>query len=130
MNALSEDSKIPDAWVVFCSDCDLPWLKILRPGFRHCYALLNDGRHWLSFDPLSNYTDINVYDLPATFNLPLLLQDRGHRVVKAPVYRTKKEAPWMPYTCVEAVKRVIGLHARFILTPWQLYKYLLNPCLK
>jgi len=36
-----------------------------------------------------------------------------------------KEAPWMPHTCVEAVKRVIGLHARFIITPWQLYRHLM-----
>ena len=36
----------------------------------------------------------------------------------------KTAAPWGPFTCVEAVKRVLGVRARFILTPWRLYKFL------
>jgi len=31
------------AWVVFSGEADLPWLKILKEGYRHCYVLLNDG---------------------------------------------------------------------------------------
>ncbi len=124
MNAISENLNVPDAWVVFSGQCELAWLRLLRPGFRHCYVVLNDGRHWISFDPLSNYTDINVHHLPPQFNMPLWLQDRGFTVMKAHIHRTRKQAPWMPHTCVEAVKRVIGLHARSILTPWQLYQYL------
>ncbi len=112
------------AWIVFTGQSDLSWLKILRPGFRHCYALLNDGTHWVSLDPLSNYTDITVHNLPPDFNLPLWLEDRGMRVVKTPLRRDMRQAPWMPFTCVEAVKRVIGLHARSVITPWQLYRHL------
>lgn len=126
MNALSENpSRLCQAWVVFSGQTELSWLKILRPGFRHCYLLLNDGDHWITFDPLSNYTDINVHPLPPSFNLPLWLSARGYTIVRAPLRRVKKQAPWMPHTCVEAVKRVIGLHARFILTPWQLYRHLI-----
>jgi hypothetical protein len=33
-------------------------------------------------------------------------------------------APLRPLTCVEAVKRILGIHARSINTPWQLYRYL------
>lgn len=121
-----EGPSAPTAWVVFSGEAELPWLKILRPGFRHCFALLNDGRHWVTLDPLSNYTDINVHDLPPDFNLPEWMIERGLIVVRAPVRRTAAAAPWMPHTCVEAVKRVLGLHARCILTPWQLYKYLLK----
>lgn len=124
MNALSQNINSPEAWVVFSGESDLPWLRILRPGFRHCYVLLNDGHHWISFEPMSNYTDINVHELPAAFDWPLWLHDQGFKVIKSQIHRTRKQAPWMPYTCVEAVKRVIGLHARFILTPWQLYKHL------
>ncbi|MGB4107189.1 MAG: hypothetical protein WBK55_05270 [Alphaproteobacteria bacterium] len=125
MRTTPGDMNVPDAWVVFSGQCEeMPWLRVLRPGFRHCYALLNDGRHWICFEPLSNYTDIQVQNLPAVFDLPLWLKDHGHTVVKARVVRSRKEAPWMPHTCVEAVKRVIGLHARSIITPWQLYKHL------
>jgi len=30
----------------------------------------------------------------------------------------------MFFSCVEFIKRVLGIHSCFILTPWQLYKYL------
>jgi hypothetical protein len=124
MNMLAQNTGRQTAWVVFSGHCELAWLKILKPGFRHCYVLLNDGTHWISVDPMSNYIDINVHTLPPEFDLPQWLHDRGHTVALAPLRRTHKEAPWMPFTCVEAVKRVIGLHARKILTPWQLYQHL------
>ena len=38
----------------------------------------------------------------------------------------KRPAPLMVFTCVEAVKRVLGLHRRLVFTPWQLYRHLLN----
>lgn len=114
------------AWVVFSGRTELAWLRILKPGFRHCYVLFNDGDRWISIDPLSNYTDINVHSLPSDFDLPGWLLDRGHTVVSAPILRPYKQAPWMLFTCVEAVKRALGIHKRFVLTPYQLYRYLLN----
>ncbi len=117
--------KLPEAWVVFTGQTDLPWLKMLKPGFRHCYVLLNDGDRWVSLDPLSNYLDVSIHHhVPAKFNLPLWLKSRGLIVVRAPMRRARKEAPWMLFTCTEAVKRVLGLHKRSIITPWQLYRYL------
>ncbi|MCD8496748.1 MAG: hypothetical protein LRZ85_00855 [Alphaproteobacteria bacterium] len=35
-----------EAYVVFTGRTDLPWLRWLKPGFRHCFVLLNDGRQW------------------------------------------------------------------------------------
>ena len=127
MSMNKEIANIPHAWVVFSGKTDLPWLKILKPGFRHCYVLLNDGDRWFTVDPLSNFLDVSVHHhVPAGFDLPRWLISRGHTVVRSPVARIKKEAPWMMFTCTEAVKRVLGLHKRFIVTPWQLYCHLTN----
>lgn len=113
------------AWVVFTAEADWPWLKMLKPGFRHCFVLLHDGEHWVSLDPLLNHTDVQVHNVPPDFNLPGWLRRRGHRVVMAPVNRAHlRPAPFMMFTCVEAVKRVLGLHAWHVLTPWQLYRHL------
>ena len=113
------------AWVVFSGQTDLFWLRLLKPGFRHCYILLNDTRHWISVDPLSPYTEIIVHNLSPEFDLPGWLQSRGYKAVKAPVEReSKKPAPFMIFTCVEAVKRILGCHKWWILTPWQLYRFL------
>lgn len=113
------------AWVVFNGKADVAWLKLLRPGFRHCFVLLFDGRHWLSVDPMLNHMDVQYQKVPSDFDLPDWLKERGNIVVPALLDRSKNAiAPWRPFTCVEAVKRVLGIHARWVLTPWQLYKYL------
>ena len=112
------------AWVVFSGQADMIWLKILKPGFRHCAVLLNDGRNWITIDPLSNYTDVTVHHVPLEFDLPLWMRDRGYKVLPAPMCRTLRPAPFSVYSCVEAVKRVLGIHKRLIITPWQLYRYL------
>jgi len=115
-----------NAWVVFSGQTDISWLRFLKPGFRHCYVLLNDGERWTSIDPLSHVTEVSVHHhVPADFDLPGWLESRGNRVVKAPMRRDiTKAAPFMLFTCVEAVKRVIGVHSRGIVTPWQLYRHL------
>jgi hypothetical protein len=113
-----------EAWVVFSGQTDLPWLRVLKKGFRHCYVLLNDGTGWISVDPLSSMMDVRVQPVPTTFDLPLWLQDRGLKVLPAVIKPQTKQAPWMPFTCVEAVKRVLGIHKRFLFTPWQLYRHL------
>ena len=115
-----------NAWVVFSGQTEISWLKFLKPGFRHCYVLINDGERWTSIDPLSHVTEISVHHhVPYDFDFPGWLQSRGNRVVRAPLNRDiTKAAPFMLFTCVEAVKRVLGIHRRGIVTPWQLYRHL------
>lgn len=125
---MDNEDKSPRAWVIFSGHTDIRWLRFLRPGFRHCFVLMNDGRHWITLDPLSHHTEISVHHVPPTFDLPGWLTSRGQRVVMArPDYTHRKAAPWMPFTCVEAVKRVLGIHKRGIWTPWQLYQHLTEP---
>ncbi len=114
------------AWVVFSGQTEISWLRFLKPGFRHCYVLINDGERWMSVDPLSHLTDISVHHhVPVDFDLPGWLNARGNRVVKAPLRRdVTRPAPFMLFTCVEAVKRVLGIHCRKVVTPWQLYRHL------
>ena len=114
------------AWVVFSGETDIRWLKILKSGFRHCYVVLNDGKRWISIDPLAPYLDIQIYHhVDAGFDLPQWLEGRGNKVLPAIINKNhKKPAPCMPFTCVESIKRILGIHQRFILTPWQLYKFL------
>jgi hypothetical protein len=114
------------AWVVFSGQTEISWLRFLKPGFRHCYVLLNDGERWTSVDPLSHVMEVSTHHhVPADFDLPGWLESRGNRVVQAPLRRDiTKPAPFMLFTCVEAVKRILGVHSRGVITPWQLYRYL------
>ena len=112
------------AWAVFSGRADLRWLKCLKEGYRHCYAVLNDGRHWIIIDPLSGYMDVSIHQTQQNFNLPLWLKNQGYTVVPATIKQREKQAPCMPFSCVEAVKRVLGIHKISIITPWQLYRFL------
>ena len=112
------------AWVVFTNQSDLFWVRFLKKGFRHCFILIHDGTHWISIDPMASMTDIAIHTVPKDFDLPNWLAGQGHRVTSAPLRNVQTPAPWMMFTCVEACKRILGIHNRFILTPWQLYKYL------
>lgn len=113
------------AWVVFTNQTDLPWLRALRAGYRHCFIVIHDGAHWISIDPMAHYMDVIVHHVPADFDMPRWLEGRGHKVVSAPLTQElSRAAPVMLFTCVEACKRILGVHKRAILTPWQLYCHL------
>lgn len=76
------------AWVVFSGETDIKWLKILKSGYRHCFVLINDGQRWMSIDPLSPYTDIQIYHhIESSFSLPEWLQIRGYRVVQTDIQK-------------------------------------------
>lgn len=114
------------AWVIFSGQTERWWLRLLRPGFRHCLLVMHDGRHWLSVDPMLNYMNVQVHHtVPDDFDFPRWLQSQGQHVVRAQIDHEKAvPAPLMFMSCVEVVKRVLGIHHRFILTPWQLYRHL------
>lgn len=120
--------KAQSAWVVFSGQADLPWLKIMKPGFRHCFVLLNDGQSWSSLDPMLHHMDMCVHHhVSVDFDLPSWLESRGLLVVPAYMDRTKKRpAPYALFSCVEVIKRILGIHTRFIFTPWQLYRHLMK----
>ena len=115
-----------NAWVAFTGKTDIWWLRFLKKNYRHCFVVLNDSKLWMSIDPLAPYTNIQIYDhIKSDFDLPDWLRGQGYEVVSARLNKThKRPAPLMFYSCVESVKRIWGLHAWHVITPWQLYKYL------
>lgn len=114
-------------WVIFSGKTDLGYLKFLKPGFRHCYALIHDGTYWITMDPLASHTEIKVQDVDGSFDLPNFYRSQGDIVLQAPVkHQFQKQAPPGIFSCVEAIKRLIGLHKIFVITPHQLYRHILK----
>ncbi|SEH45207.1 hypothetical protein [Magnetospirillum fulvum] len=113
------------ALVVFSGQADLLWLRLLRPGFRHCFVVLGSPGGWISLNPMAHRTDLTVLSVPPDFDLAGWYRAQGLTVVETlPHLPPRRQAPWRPYSCVEAVKRVLGIHDGFVLTPWQLFRYL------
>lgn len=121
------------ALVVFCGGSGVWWLRFLKRGYRHCFLVLDDGEHRLVLDPLSHVTEVALHPAASTPDPAAFYREQGHAVVetflRAPPLRA---LPWRPFTCVEAVKRVLGIHAGGVLTPWQLFRFLSRnaPCLE
>ncbi len=118
-----EDKRV---WVVFTDQSELKSVRMLKRGFRHCFVVIHDGQHWISIDPMANYMEIIIHDqMSNNFDLIYWLEENGHHVVETNFTRNiMVSAPAMLFTCVEACKRILGVHKFWILTPWQLYRYL------
>lgn len=114
------------ALAVFSGKADLVWLRVLRPGFRHCFVALEEAGRWITVDPLAGYTDVAVQPVPAAFDLAGFYRERGFTVVETRRRRRFRPAPLLPATCVEVAKRVLGIASWRVLTPGQLHDFLLK----
>ena len=112
------------AWVIFVGTTDVWWLKFLKKGYKHCFVVISDGYSWITYDPLSSWTELQVQKTPITFDLPEWFAKQGYIVVATKITKRNKLAPLSLYTCVEGIKRVLGIHKVTIVTPYQLYKHL------
>lgn len=113
------------ALVMFVGDTTIRWLKVLKRGFRHCFVAVNCADTWVVYDPLAHRTDLTV--LRGFTGQDLARWYRDHGIVVIPTTVTEapvRVAPLRPFSCVEAVKRILGIHARWVMTPWQLYRLL------
>ena len=118
-----------EALVVFEDRSDARLLRWLRPGFRHCFCLTGGDRRWTLCDPLKSHLAIASIDGLTAADLALHLGVPGRRVLHGMLATADISAgPGLrPLTCVEIVKRLIGLPARSVITPYQLYRRLLRP---
>lgn len=113
------------ALVIFSGSTGVRWLRWLRPGFRHCFVAVDDGIEWLTVDPLLHRLEIRASGLPSAFDLAAEYRRMALavlEVVPAPV--PLRRAPLGLFTCVETAKRLLGIRARWVLTPWQLHGWL------
>nr|WP_246152307.1 hypothetical protein [Roseospira navarrensis] len=111
--------------VVFTDGREIWWLRLLRPGFRHVMVAVRRPGHWIVVNPLSHRVTLDVVPEDAGDRLAAWFRAQGHTVVEtATRCPPRREAPWAPLTCVEVAKRLLGLHARWVLTPHGLYRAL------
>jgi hypothetical protein len=113
------------AIVVFADDASLKWLRPLHKGFRHCFVAVRRGDHWVICNPFSHYTDLDVVCGFTAEELAEWYRHHGLLVVETMAQTPPPRcAPFRPFTCVEAVKRALGLRAPWVFTPRQLHRHL------
>jgi len=81
---------------------------------------------WIKMDFLLGWTDIGV--LPYHDNATIYEITAKHNVIvqyveawRKPRYRVR--SIFAPWTCVEAMKSLLGIRAWWVITPYQLFKY-------
>lgn len=113
------------AVVVFAGGTAKRWLCLLRPGFRHCFVAVPIGDGWIVVDPLSHKTSLAMVEGYTAQELAGWYESHGMIAIVTMVRDAPpKLAPVGLTTCVETVKRVLGIHARSVMTPHQLYEYI------
>ena len=114
-----------NAVVVFGDQTDLRWLRFLKPGFRHCFVLLELDDGWVTVDSLAHWLHIAVIPPVPVSEVSEWYRNHGYCVVTTRHGQpARTPVPPSPFTCVEAVKRALGIHECAIWTPYQLWKRL------
>jgi hypothetical protein len=114
------------ALVVFVDHAGFPWLRALRPGFRHCFVALRDDTLWLTCDPLKDRLQLSVLPVSAGFDVAGFYARQGHTVLLGTTNPNQPRRPFTlaPLTCVTIAKRLLGVRAPWVATPWQLCRLL------
>jgi hypothetical protein len=123
---MTEDAPA-ETLVVFEDRADSRWLAWLRPGFRHCYCLVRAERGWIAVDPLLSGLHVRWLDIPDDFNLTDHYVRHGRTVLTGTArFLPTRLTSIRPITCVEIVKRVLGMVHVWAWTPHQLHRVLLD----
>ena len=116
-------------YFVYEDDGDVPILnKFLKEGYKHVYCVKFDGLFWIKLDFRLDFAECYVlpYDYRDTIEnvlegLDITLYQRVESWRKVRRYRTPTVVA--PYTCVEAMKAIVGVFEPFVFTPYQLFNF-------
>lgn len=102
------------AYVIFEDDEGHWWSRFLHPKIRHCHVIIPHGDKWIVMGKSTKGTEVFLCnDLDIT----------GAVVLK--VCRRRSIGVFYLNTCVGFAKYILGINNPFILTPYQLMRYLL-----
>lgn len=123
----SRGAATEEVWIAFAGRAEMAWLRLFRPGFRHCFAALADADGWTLVDPLSGRLVVQRLSVDRSFDLPRFWRRAGFRVVgpfaPAPP-RPSRLPPLLPATCVTACLALLGRRGGLTLSPHALYRAL------
>lgn len=115
-------------WLVFAEVRDHWWQRLLRRGFRHCFAALEeaDGT-WIVVEPLSGRLLVTRPAVPPGYDLPGFYRRAG-LVVTGPHAPGGPRAGLGPSTlnCVAVARALLGASAPKAWTPAGLHTALSN----
>lgn len=115
-------------WLVFFTEPTGAawWARVLRPGFRHCYALswYADQERWVEFNPSRTGTVIRLWREEEIAPRLARLLDEASVVLRVASRSNRLNAPLFAF-CTAEVKALLGVRS-WAWTPFGLYRVLLR----
>ena len=112
------------AYVAFGGEPSHWWTHFLKKGFYHCFLILGNGREWCVIDPIIHFTDLIMVK---TLHIESFFKEKGYILVRTtPQVPTKGKFYLRPVTCVETVRRFLGIKERNLWTAYQLFCFLMQ----
>ena len=100
---------------------------ILKPGYRHVFACLNDGNYWTMFDWRDGQPVVQTVEV-ADVDLGGFFESEKYRVLEL-TQGPPVRVPLVVNNCVGMTKLVLCIHAPLVQTPYALYQFLRKlPC--
>ncbi len=123
-NYFSIGYRLPFAFVAFGGTPTHWWTYFLKKGFYHCFLILGNGREWYIIDPVMHFTDFIIVK---THHIEKFFLNKGYQLIRTtPILPTRVRFFLRPCTCVETVRRFLGIQHPFLWTPHQLFSYLIK----
>ena len=123
----------PKEWLVcFYNPPNEDWHHIFRKkGMSHCFILGYDVKKklWIIVEHIHKRLDIKILTSEEAGIVIDFIRNNNGTILKSPLFRHKWklfQGAWLrENSCVTVIMRVLGIN-RLIITPYQLYKYLVN----
>ena len=116
---------VTEAILVFEPRSGLGFTRFLRSEFQHCFCLVQHPIGWLVCDPLKHSLALDVIEAVEANELLCALAHNRRTILHLSLPAPTACGPirLRPLTCVEIVKRLLGIEARSVFTPYQLFRY-------
>lgn len=111
--------------VVVFGDSTGHWMRrLLKPGFRHCFVVVQtEGGNWLLLDGKDGVPHFSIIGGPG-FSPRAFYEDLGYTAVE--VAQSRQAPPWplAVANCVGFVKAVLAISSPLTQTPYALYRHM------
>lgn len=98
-------------------------LRLLHRRYRHCLVLVQVPPYWIAVDSVIGRISYAVLDLQGVGEYLIALHGLGYhcQLARTQPVTVRRWRP-MPLTCVEVVKRTLGMDDLGVWTPYQLFQ--------
>lgn len=113
-----------DAYLVY-ENSNSWWRKLLKSEYEHVAIVILTEHNYIVLNPRGAGVDVVIQGRDVADPIEKRLYGLYNAVQKVSIpVLTGEQMPVGFFTCVEFVKRVLGIRSMRIQTPWQLYKHI------